>query len=262
MKQLGQTQGYYHPFTDANHAASHDDATLLRFLRARRFDPQQAWTQFKETEDWRRANALEDFYDKIDVQEYEQARRLYPQWTGRRDRRGIPLYLFQIANLDAKTIAEYTQSTAKSEKQNQKKETRHRKDMDSDKDSIASPTKRDQNNVPVKLLRLFALYENLTRFVFPLCTAVASRPHPDTPISQSNNIVDIAGVGLWQFWNLKAHMQDASQLAQAHYPETLDRIFIVGAPSFFPTVWGWIKRWFDPVTVVSLVHLRIEWFTY
>jgi hypothetical protein len=38
--------------------------------------------------------------------------------------------------------------------------------------------------------------------------------------------VDISGVGLKQFWNLKGHMQDASVLATAHYPETLDRIFV------------------------------------
>ena len=81
-------------------------------------------------------------------------------------------------------------------------------------------------NVSVKLMRLFALYENLVRFTMPLCSGIPNRPHPETPISQSNNIVDISGVGLKQFWNLKAHMQDASQLATAHYPETLDRIFV------------------------------------
>lgn len=86
--------------------------------------------------------------------------------------------------------------------------------------------KSSDNKVPTKMLRLFALYENLTRFVMPLCSAVSERGHPETPISQSNNIVDISKVGLKQFWNLKGHMQDASQLATAHYPETLDRIFV------------------------------------
>jgi hypothetical protein len=79
---------------------------------------------------------------------------------------------------------------------------------------------------PPKLLRLFALYENLIRFVMPLCTALTDREYPETPITQSNNIVDISGVGLKQFWNLRTHMQDASTLATAHYPETLDRIFV------------------------------------
>lgn len=113
----------------------------------------------------------------------------------------------------------------------------------------------NETKVSPKMLRLFALYENLTRFVLPLCTAIKDRPHPETPISQSNNIVDIHNVGLKQFWNLKSHMQDASTLATAYYPETLDRIFIIGAPSFFPTVWSWIKRWFDPITVSKIFIL-------
>lgn len=29
----------------------------------------------------------------------------------------------------------------------------------------------------------------------------------------------------------------------------------MGAPSFFPTVWGWVKRWFDPVTVSKIFIL-------
>ena len=105
------------------------------------------------------------------------------------------------------------------------------------------------------MMRLFALYENLTGFALPLCSALPNRMYPETPVSQSSNIVDISNVGLKQFWNLKSHMQDASQLATAYYPETLDRIFIIGAPSFFPTVWGWIKRWFDPITVAKIFIL-------
>lgn len=123
----------------------------------------------------------------------------YPQWTGRRDKRGIPVYLYEVSKLDSKKMVAYSSSTSKSKKD--------------------SPS-------PSRMLRLFALYENLTRFVMPLCSAVPGRPNPETPVDQSNNIVDISKVGLKQFWNLKSHMQDASQLATAHYPETLDRIFV------------------------------------
>lgn len=123
----------------------------------------------------------------------------YPQWLGRRDKRGIPLFLFEIAHLNSKNIAAYEKQLAKS--------------------------KTTFPNVATKNVRLFALYELLTRFYTPLCSMVP-RVYPETPISQSNNIVDISNVGLKQFWNLKAHMQDASTLATAHYPETLDRIFV------------------------------------
>jgi hypothetical protein len=230
FKLLCQEGDYFKPAgTDGVVEATHDDETLLRYLRARRFVPQEAFKQFKDTEEWRKENNIVELYDTIDINEYESCRRLYPQWTGRRDKRGIPVYLFEVANLTSKNISAYEKSVAKSTTVSHK--------------------------VPTKMLNLFALYESLTRFVMPLCSAITDRKHPETPISQSNNIVDISNVGLKQFWNLKNHMQDASQLATAHYPETLDRIFIIGAPAFFPTVWSWIRRWFDPITVSKIFIL-------
>ncbi|KAK4994636.1 hypothetical protein LTR66_005365 [Elasticomyces elasticus] len=229
FKHLCEQRGYYTPpGVDGRDRPSHDDEELLRYLRARKFNPQDAYVQFKDTEDWRKENQLDKLYDTIDIAEYEQTRRLYPQWTGRRDRRGIPVYVFEVGGLNTKALNAYESATKSS---------------------------TNSTKAPTKMLRLFALYENLCRFVMPLCTAIPDRPHVETPVSQSNNIVDISHVGLKQFWNLKQHMQDASTLATAHYPETLDRIFIIGAPSFFPTVWGWIKRWFDPITVSKIFIL-------
>ncbi|KAE9983019.1 hypothetical protein BLS_005036 [Venturia inaequalis] len=229
FRVLCEKEGYYTTKVEGGKPASHDDETLLRYLRARKFVPKEALTQFKATEDWRKENHLEELYDTIDVKEYDETRRLYPQWTGRRDRRGIPLYVFEVAPLNSKALNAYEKSVSKKA--------------------------HTESKVPSKMLRLFALYENLTRFVLPLCTAIKDRPHPETPVSQSNNIVDINNVGLKQFWNLKSHMQDASTLATAYYPETLDRIFVIGAPSFFPTVWSWVKRWFDPITVSKIFIL-------
>ncbi|KAB5545919.1 CRAL-TRIO domain-containing protein [Coniochaeta sp. 2T2.1] len=229
FKTLVQERGLYKP----GPPPSHDDQTLIRFLRARRWVVEDAYKQFSDTEAWRNANNLDTLYDTIDVDAYEETRKLYPQWTGRRDKRGIPLYLFEIRHLDSKTVSTYEKSAA---------------------NTFTSHAQTDGATSP-KLLRLFALYENLTRFAQPLCTNLPDRPHHEVPITLSTNIVDVSGVGIKQFWNLKAHMQAASQLATAHYPETLDRIFIIGAPMFFSTVWGWIKRWFDPITVSKIFIL-------
>ncbi|KAJ5908468.1 hypothetical protein N7495_001150 [Penicillium taxi] len=236
FKTVCAERGYYTAAVEQTEGteakpASHDDATLLRFLRARKFDVEGAWAQFKDTEDWRKTNALEELYANIGVDSYEATRRMYPQWTGRRDRRGIPIYVFEIGHLTSKEMANYNSTLA---------------------DGV--PESHKSSSTPARLLNLFALYEHLLGFVMPLCTALP-RPNPETPIVTSTNIVDVSGVGLKQFWNLKGHMQDASVLATAHYPETLDRIFIVGAPSFFPTVWGWIKRWFDPGTTSKIFIL-------
>ena len=60
-------------------------------------------------------------------------------------------------------------------------------------------------------------------------------------ISSVSTIIDLGAVSLGSLWNVRGHLQQASALATANYPETLDSIFIVNSPSFFPTVWGWIK---------------------
>ena len=239
FKALLIEKGLYKPKSDTDEYGTHDDATLLydlfcnsslfadhnsRFLRARRFQVQDAFKQFKDTEDWRKATQLDKLYETIDVEQYDETRKLvsqfkplpalpeifltglswqYPQWTGRRDRRGIPIYVYEVRHLNSKTMAAYEKSSA---------QTHSKAELD--------------GQTPAKLLRLFALYENLTRFVMPLCSTLTDREYPDAPITQSNNIVDISGVGLKQFWNLRTHMQDASTLATAHYPETLDRIFV------------------------------------
>ncbi|KDN45123.1 hypothetical protein RSAG8_05038, partial [Rhizoctonia solani AG-8 WAC10335] len=52
----------------------------------------------------------------------------------------------------------------------------------------------------------------------------------------------------------RGHLQEASTLATANYPETLGTIFVVGAPSWWSTVWGWVKGWFDEQTRAK-VHI-------
>jgi len=123
-----------------------------------------------------------------------------------------------------------------------------------------------------KLQRLAMLYETVTQFVIPVANAVHVRarnqvapPTETTPTADSENklesvssitiITDIGNVGLWTFWNLKGHMQESAKIASDRYPETLHRQYIVNAPSFFPTVWGWIKKWFDPVTTSKITIL-------
>jgi hypothetical protein len=47
-------------------------------LRARRFVPQEAFKQFKDTEDWRKDQNIVDLFETIEVEEYEQTRQLVP----------------------------------------------------------------------------------------------------------------------------------------------------------------------------------------
>ncbi|OBZ71395.1 SEC14-like protein 2, partial [Grifola frondosa] len=73
-------------------------------------------------------------------------------------------------------------------------------------------------------------------------------PHSPHPISSVTTIIDLDSVSLTSLWSLRAHLQEASTLATANYPETLSTIAVVNSPAFFPTVWGWVKPWFDEGT--------------
>ncbi|GAA5889097.1 hypothetical protein JCM8208_007769 [Rhodotorula glutinis] len=211
FKDRLQQQGYFTP-AKGDLKPSHDDVTLTRFLRARSFDVQGAFHQFTTAEDWRRAEHVDALYDDFDVAEFQLARELYPQFTGRRDKQGLPLYVYEIGALDKKKTDAYAKDTARLEP------------------------------------RMIALYEHMVQFVLPFASSVPHE-HPETPISGCSTIVDVSNVSLLRFWALKGHMQRASVLATARYAETLGAIYLVGAPSFFSTVWGWVKGWFDPGTV-------------
>lgn len=102
-----------------------------------------------------------------------------------------------------------------------------------------------------ELSSIFLPAEYVTRFTQRLCTTLS---HPSNmPIDKSNNIIDLSAVGLRKFWALRGLLQKASNMATAHYPETVERIFVVGAPYFFPTIWSLVVRWFDPATTRKIL---------
>lgn len=52
------------------------DETLLRFLRARNFVPEDAYKQYCDTVAWREEQKLVEWYNSVDVDDYEQTRKL------------------------------------------------------------------------------------------------------------------------------------------------------------------------------------------
>ena len=76
------------------------------------------------------------------------------------------------------------------------------------------------------MLRAFTIFETLTRFIMPLCSAVPSRKSPDIAVTKMICVVDISGMGFRQFWNLRGYMQDFSKLVGINYPEILDHVLV------------------------------------
>ncbi|TVY82027.1 Phosphatidylinositol/phosphatidylcholine transfer protein SFH1 [Lachnellula suecica] len=206
----------------------HDEATLFRFFTARGCDAAKAHALFKEAIQARKANEMAEFYKNLDIELHQETRLLYPYWIGRRDKRGIPIYIIDISLLNAKTVAAH------------KKTSNTMSDPQKTPDSPAM--------APGHVRRSYAMHDHLTRFVMPLCSAAKDRPNPEIPITKQFLIADLNGLGISSAWKLRDWAQDMGQLLAGNYPEVLDQAFIVGAPSYFGVIWSWVKLLLDPST--------------
>ena len=199
------------------------DRVTRRFVYAKQCDVSVAHRQFKEAFLVREVNQLCSFYESIDVHAYEETRNLvsscacphctmtehckqYPHWIGRRDKKGQPICMFDFGKLDSKTMAAFKESSAK---------------MEVERSNLKIP-----GIVSTEMLRAFTIFDTLTRFVMPLCSAVPNRKHSEIAVTKMVCIVDISGVGLRQFWNMRGYMQNFSKLVGINYPEILDHVFV------------------------------------
>ena len=76
------------------------------------------------------------------------------------------------------------------------------------------------------ILRVMAIYEHLTRFVMPLCSAIPERAEPDQAVTKMVCIVDISNISIRQVWNVRGWIQDIGKLFAINYPEILDKVFV------------------------------------
>ena len=182
-----------------------DDVTLVRYLKARDWKAPLAFKQYSTTVAWRKKIQLDELYRTADIKHFEAISRLMPQWTGRRSRKGVPLFVYSVSKIRP--------------------------------EDLLCTSSKDPG-----LSSVFLPAEYSSQFVQPLC----ARLHPDGAMPCLMHIIDLNGVGVKHFWSLRSHLQKAAGMATSHYPESVDKIFIVGAPSFFPTIWGYITKWFDP----------------
>ncbi|RGP74496.1 cral trio domain [Fusarium longipes] len=196
-----------------------DHATFMRFLQGRAFDPQGAISQYEEALSIRKETEAIQAYDTISVDEFEEARKMYPTWSGRRDKRGMPLFMFDVGQLTAEALAKYNASETATEK------SRH----------------------------TIVYHDYLTRFVIPLCASQPDCKVQDPSVVSSVYLVNAASFGLRQAWSLKGYAQDVSQLLAICYPETVDRCYVLNAPAYFGKIWGILSKFIDPRTAAKLV---------
>jgi len=63
-----------------------DDAALLRFLRARKFDVEKAKTMIVACEKWRKDFGVDELMQNFDFKEKEEVDKYYPQYYHKMDK--------------------------------------------------------------------------------------------------------------------------------------------------------------------------------
>ncbi|KDN46651.1 putative SEC14-phosphatidylinositol/phosphatidylcholine transfer protein [Tilletiaria anomala UBC 951] len=98
-----------------------------------------------------------------------------------------------------------------------------------------------------QIQKLVVEYEKFQRERLPVCSADRGEL-----IETSCTIMDLKNVGISAFWKVSTYVQQASNIGQHYYPETMGKFYIVNAPYIFTTVWSVVKGWLDPVTVEKI----------
>jgi len=86
-------------------------------------------------------------------------------------------------------------------------------------------------------------YEKFEQERLPACSAAVGHM-----VETSCTILDLKGVGVKAFWDVKNYVQSASKISQDYYPERMGKFYIINAPWGFQTVFGIVKGYLDPVT--------------
>lgn len=77
-----------------------DDAFLLRFLRARKFDLDKAKEMLIAAEQWRKDYGVDDIIQNFDFKEKREVDMYYPQYYHKTDKDGRPIYVERLGQLD------------------------------------------------------------------------------------------------------------------------------------------------------------------
>ncbi|KAI6147488.1 CRAL-TRIO domain-containing protein [Pisolithus tinctorius] len=189
-----------------------DDLTLLRFLRARKFNLNEAKKMIRNAQHWRKTVAgvgIDELYNQLDIFNYPGREHVFRSWSmyfHKTDKIGRPLNVQFLAGCDLSELHKHI-----------------------------TPDKHWETIV--------VSTETLARKVIPAASHAAGHH-----IGGVLAIVDLKGFGLSQFWQVKSLAQASLQMSQDYYPEIMAKLAIVNAPSSFTFIWSVVKPWLSKET--------------
>lgn len=198
-----QNEGFFFP-------ERHDDPTLLRFLRARKFDLVKSKEMIIACEKWRKDFGVDDIIKNFDFKEKPEVDKIYPQYYHKMDKDGRPVYIERLGKVDFTALNKITSEDR-------------------------------------MLKYLVWQYEKFLYERLPATSAAVGHP-----VETSCTILDLKGVGISSFYQVKDYVGKASKIGQDYYPECMGKFYIINAPFMFSTVWGFVKPWLDEVTVAKI----------
>ncbi|OQO08138.1 hypothetical protein B0A48_06932 [Cryoendolithus antarcticus] len=189
-----------------------DTHTMLRFLRARKFNVELSRTMFVDAEKWRAGfgGGLDKLVPTFEYPEKSQMFKYYPQYYHKTDKDGRPLYIEELGNIDLGAMRKITTD------------------------------ERMLQNLVVE-------YEKMADPRLPACSRKAGHL-----LETSCSILDLKGVGLSKAPSVYGYLQQASGVSQNYYPERLGKMYLINAPWGFSTVFSVVKKFLDPVTVAKI----------
>ncbi|KAF8905856.1 CRAL-TRIO domain-containing protein [Gymnopilus junonius] len=85
-----------------------DDAMLLRFLRARKFDLLKAKKMLLDAEKWRQEFGVDDLVKNFNFIEREEVNKYYPRYYHKTDKDGRPVYIERLGHIDFNVLSSLT----------------------------------------------------------------------------------------------------------------------------------------------------------
>ncbi|KAI5986149.1 CRAL-TRIO domain-containing protein [Pisolithus albus] len=181
-----------------------DDLTLLRFLRARKFNLDEAKKMIKGAQQWRKTVAgvgIDELYNQLDIFDYPGREQVFRSWSmffHKAHKMGRPLNIEFLRGCDLTELYKHI-----------------------------TPEKHWETIVTTT--------ETLARKIIPTASRAAGHDIGGVFI-----IVDLKGI---RFWQVKSLVQASFQMSQDYYPETMAKLAIVNAPSSFTFIWSIVKPW-------------------